>query len=174
MPLARRNLGSPFTFIVEAASFSPTITNGAQRYFAEDATNDLMEDSLAFDTSTQEFATVDLTMPQNWDGGTITCQPGWRGTGSAAQTVQWGFSAVAVSNDDAMDAAPGTAQTSSDTWLADGDMHLGPATSAITIAGTPATGNADRIRLKVSRNPGSDDLSGDARLQYVAITVTLA
>lgn len=162
-----------FSFVIEAASFNPTITNGMQRYFAEDATNDLIEDSLAADTSTQEFATTDVTMPAGWDGGTITVQPAWRGTGSAAQTVVWGFSAVAVSNDDAMDAAPGTAQTSTDTWLADGDLHVGPATSAITIAGTPATGNADRIRLKASRNPASDTLSGDARLQYVIVTCTL-
>lgn len=161
------SLGTP-PMTLEAADFVPTVTNGAQRYVAEDPTNDLMEDSLAFDPSTQEFATVDFNPPAGYAGGTFTVTPAHRLTGSAAQTVQWGFSAIFIRNDDAMDAAPGTVVTSDDTWLADGDYHVGPATSALTPGGTWATGS--RIRLKVQRNVASDNVSGDARLQNVLLT----
>ena len=154
-----------------AEDWKPTITNGAGRYYAEDATNDIIEDSLAFDTTTQEFATIDVAMPKRWNEGTVTFTPYWRTTGgSSSQTVQWGFSGVAVGDDDAADAAPGTAQTSSDTWIADSDLHVGPATAAITINGTPAAG--DVVRFKVSRNVASDDLGADARFQGAVLTFT--
>lgn len=172
---ARTNLGVAYgvqELWVPASAWVPTITNGAARYIAEDATNDLMEDSLAFDQTTQEFATWDWTPPKRWNGGTVTFVPYWRPPSGTltSQTVQFGFSGVAISNDDAADAAPGTAQTSSDTWIAATDLHIGPATSAITIAGTPA--DADMIRFKISRNVASDDLAGDARLQGVMLRWT--
>lgn len=163
-------IGTQTTYI-PAEQWKPTITNGASRYYAEDATNDLIEDSLSFSAATQQFATIDLFLPKKWNRGTITATPYWRTTGGGlAETVQWGFSGVAISNDDAADAAPGTAQTSSDTWIADSDLHVGPATAAITIAGTPAAG--DLIRLKVSRNVASDNLASAARLQGVLLTYT--
>lgn len=171
LPSSSRAVAGPQQLWLEAALFRPTITNGAARYYAEDATNDLIEDSLSFDPATQQFATVDFVLPKKWGRGTITIQPYWRTTGAgSAETVQWGFSAVAVSNDDAADAVPGTAQTSDDTWIADTDLHVGPATAAITIAGTPAAG--DLIRLKVSRNVASDNLASAARLQGVLLTFT--
>lgn len=168
--LAPSSIYGTETFFIKAAAFTPTTTNGAQRYLNEDPTNDLMEDSLAFDTTTQEFATIDIPLPIRWALGTVTFTPYWRGTGSAAQTVQWGFSAVAVSNDDAMDAAPGSVVTSSDTWLADGDLHIGPTTAACTIAGTPA--DYDFLRIKVQRDVASDNLGNDARFQGVLVTIT--
>ncbi len=56
----------------------------------------------------------------------------------------------------------GTAQTSTDTWIAQGDVHRGPESAAITIGGTPADG--DLVVFELSRVVGSDNMTGDARV----------
>jgi hypothetical protein len=72
--------------------------------------------------------------------------------------------AVACSNDDTLDVAFGTAQTSTDTLLTALDQHTGPTSSAITIAGSPAA--EDLVVFQVYRNAssGSDTLAVDAKL----------
>jgi hypothetical protein len=84
--------------------------------------------------------------------------------------VVFSLAGLAIGNDDAINAAMGTAQTSSDTWLAQNDLHVGPESSAITIAGTPAAG--DLVVFEVSRVVASDNMTGDARLIGLMLYVT--
>jgi hypothetical protein len=82
------------------------------------------------------------------------------------------MAAMALSNDDALDTAFGTAQSSTDTGGTTDDLYQGPECSAITIAGTPAEG--DVVFFRVARNPasGSDTLAVDARLHGVVLVMT--
>ena len=133
-------LGSYNTIWIGAGSMTPLSTNGAEAGVHEFATNDIMMDYLAFDATTEEFAAFSFVMPENWSLGTIKFKAYWLGASgcSAADTVEWELQAGALSNDDAVDAALGTAQVISDAITADGDLQITGASPAITIGGTPA------------------------------------
>lgn len=158
---------------VPALAMTSLVTNGAEPGSKEFATNDIMQDYLAFDTSTEEYAAFNVVMPENWDRSTIKAKFYWApydDTGSTSDTVEWEIAAGAISNDDAIDAALGTSQVISDTLLAgeSGDLHISNATPAITVGGSPALG--DLIHFKISRNvAGSDVYAKDALLFGVAI-----
>jgi uncharacterized cupin superfamily protein len=156
------------TLTIPAACWAPTITNGAGRSYTELATNDLMSETIDFDTTTQEFATFEWIPPQKWNAGTITFRVRWRAaSGTPAQTVDMALSGVAISNDDAEDAAPGTPVVVSDALISTGDHHISPESTAVTIAGTPA--KADKIFLRLQRNVSTDNLSADAMVEAVDI-----
>lgn len=146
---------------IPAHEFTPTTTNGcAALANVELATNDVQIEYLAFDPGTQEHATVSLVMPEGYDLGTIKAKFFWiPATGCTAEDdVIWGISAVAVSNDDTVDATFGTAVVVTDAVTAgvEADLHVSAATAAITIGGTPALG--DLIHIKVYRDA---DAAGD-------------
>lgn len=126
--------------------------------------------SLDFDGTTQEFAQFTLSLPRNWNNGTVTAKFYWTAA-SGSGTVQWGISGGAYSNDDALTVALGTAQTVDDTLIAANDLHITDATSAITLAGSPA--DSDFLAFQISRNPASDTLAVDAKLLGVVITLTI-
>lgn len=159
------------TIPVLAAAMQPATTNGAAAGVVETATNKVLYKTLDFDQTTQEFAGFAIPMPKSWNDGTITFQPIWTFASSSGGVV-WALQAVACSDGDAGDVAYGTEQTSTDTALTAGQVHIGPTSAAITIAGTPATN--DLIFFRVKRNPadGSDTLAADARLLGIRIFFT--
>lgn len=158
---------------IPAGAMYPRTTSGcAALTQVETTTNKINYKALDFDSSSQEFAQFAWQPPRNYNNGTIKITPYWTAA-SGSGGVVWGFSGGAFSDDDALDTALGTAQTSTDTFITAGDVHKGPQTSAITIAGTPA--DADYIIIQVSRNPsdGSDTLAVDARLLGISIEYTI-
>jgi hypothetical protein len=160
------------TILIPASALVPTDTNGAEVGTNEYATNDVEYDYLAFDGATEEFACVNIPFPENWDRSTVKAKFCWSSaTGStAADTVEWELALGAISNDDAIDAAYGTAQVISDALLANNgtDSQLSGATPAITVGGSPAL--HDTIQAKVSRNVGgTDDMTEDAWLFWILI-----
>ena len=168
--LAANGLTQGLTTIpILAAAMQPAATNGAAQAVLETGSNAVLYRTLDFDTTTQEFAGFTIPMPKNWNDGTVTFQPIWTAA-SGSGTVVWALQAVALSDDDAIDTAYGTEQTSTDTLLAAGDVHIGPTSSAITIAGTPATD--DMVFFRIKRVPGSDTLGVDARLIGIRLFFT--
>ena len=85
----------------------------------------------------------------------------------------WSFSAVAISDDDAYDAAFGTAVTSTDTGGTTDDLYQGPETAACTIAGTPAEGDTVVVQISRAVANGSDTLAVDARLHGFVMLYTI-
>lgn len=155
---------------IPSSAMWPRVTAGCSYLTRTEIATSLFNiQSLDFDPTTQEFAQFQVSLPRNWNNGTITAKVYWTAT-SGAGTVQWGISGGAYSNDDALTVAFGTAQTVDDTLIAANDLHITDATSAITLEGTPA--DADFIALQVSRNPASDTLNADAKLLGVIITIT--
>lgn len=158
-------------FFITAAAMWPRLTNGcAVLQQIEMLTSLFNVQALAFDQTTQEFAQFQVVLPRKWNNGTVTVVPYWTAQAGAG-TVQWGISGGAYSNDDALTVALGSEQTSDDTLIALNDLHIGPATSAITLAGTPA--DADFLAFQISRNPASDTLTGDALLLGVSVRLTV-
>lgn len=159
------------TLPVMAGAMQPATTNGAAAAAIETSSNKVLYKVLDFDTTTQEFAGFVVPFPKSWNLGTITFQPIWT-FASGSGGVVWALQGVALSDDDAGDTAYGTEQTSTDTALTAGDVHVGPTSSAITIGGTPAVGDAVFFRIKRNVADGSDTLAADARLIGLRIFFT--
>lgn len=158
------------TIWIPAGAMTSRTTNGAAIGSTESTTNKVMSRTLDFDASTAEYAQFTVTFPKSWDLGTVTAQFVWRATNTG--NVVWGLQGVAISDDDATDAAFGTAQTVTDGVTATGDTMVSAATSAITIGGTPADG--DLVVFQVYRDAanGSDTCAVDALLVGVKLIYT--
>ena len=102
---------------------------------AETAVNGVNYDYMAFTAGQKAF--FQYRMPVGWDEGTVTFRYLWTATGGAG-TVTMGLEGLALSDDDALDTAFGTQVTVTDTLLATNDVHVSPASAAVTIGGTPA------------------------------------
>lgn len=161
------------TIWVPAVAMYGRTTNGAAPGAVEMATNRNMIFSLDFDATTAEFAQFAVRMPRSWNEGTVTFAPSWSHPSTTTNFgVVWQLQGVAISDDDAQDVAFGTAQSSTDTGGTTNDLYIGPTSSAITIAGTPAA--QDYVLLQISRDPanGSDTMAVDARLHGVTLYFT--
>lgn len=156
------------TIWVPAGAMTPRTTNGPASATTESTTNDVMNKLLDFDQTTSEGAQFTVAFPKNWNLGTVTFIPYWTAA-SGSGTVTWTLAGVAISNDDVIDAAFGTAQSSTDTLIATTDVHVGPESSAITIAGTPA--QDDIVYFQVTRDV-ADTLTADARLIGIKVIYT--
>lgn len=160
------------TIWVPAAAMTARTTNGAASGTTESTTNKVMNKTLDFDTTTQEFAQFTVAFPKGWNEGTVTFVPYWTAA-SGSGGVVWGLAGVAVSNDDVIDAAFGTAQTSSDTLIATTDVHVGPESAAITIAGTPAVDDIVYFQVNRTVADAGDTLAADARLIGIKLIYTI-
>jgi len=139
------------------SNWKPTLTSGCgDRQQLELATNKNVVDYCPFDKDTIEYAYANVPMPEDYTGGTIYAKPYWLHPAATAFKVSWGLQGVAVSNDDTLDVAQGTARYSNDEGGTTGDLYIGPQQWLI-IAGTPAAG--DLIQFVTSRK--ADDATYD-------------
>lgn len=155
---------------IPASAITPRLTNGPSVGLTETSSNKIMVDSRDFDQSTAEYAQFRIPMPKRWNEGTVKAQFYW--TAGSTGNVVWACRAVAVSDDDALDATFGTAQTVTDGVTAANDVMISAQTSSVTVGGTPATG--DWVVFEVYRDAasGSDTLAADAKLLGVKLILT--
>jgi hypothetical protein len=153
---------------IPAGAWGTVTTNGAEFAELELATNDIMLQSFNFDTTTSEKIQFWWHPPSNWNAGTITFQPYWTAA-SGSGTAIFSLAGQSLADSDAIDQALGTVQTSTDTLITANDMHIGPESSAITIA--DATKN-EPVILQVARDI-SDTLGVDAKLIGIKIIYTI-
>ena len=111
-------------------------------------------------------------MPSSWNEGTVTFRPIWTAA-SGSGNVVWKLEGLARGDDDAISGTFSGGQTSTDALIAAGDVHRGPESSAITIAGTPAANDVVFFRVSRDADNGSDTLSVDARLIGIELFITL-
>jgi hypothetical protein len=135
-------------------------------------TNKVAIDSLNFDGTTAEYAMWRISMPIEWDEGTLKVKVFWRGaTGcSNADGVAWDIDAVCIRNDDLSDTAFGTKVTVTDTIInTTADLQITSASSAMTVAGTIAEDAEIYIRIKRDPANGSDTMTEDAQLSGIKV-----
>jgi hypothetical protein len=156
---------------IPAAAWIPRTTTGAGIDSRELSTNKINTDELLFDAGTDEFAQAMIVMPNNWNAGTVTAKFHWTASTGSGDVV-WGLQGRAYANDDALDQAMGTAQTATDTLTATNDVDISPATSAITLGGTSASGNPVIFQVYRDADAAGDTLGADARLLGVEISYT--
>lgn len=161
------------TLWVPAAAMYPSTTNGCSD-IAQVETTALRPDlkCLDFDASSDEFAQFAVAFPSIWNEGTITYQPFWTVTGTNTGTVAWQLGGVAVSNDDTIDVVFGTlvATTALAHSGASNDLMVSAESGAVTIAGTPASG--DLCFFQINRDVSADTQTGDARLLGIKLLYT--
>jgi hypothetical protein len=151
-----------------AQVWTPRETNGAVPQLRELATNDIMINTLLFDPTTSWAAHFSMAMPKSWNEGTVTYVPFWTAA-SGSGTVIWDLAGRAYGDSDALDTAPGTAISVTDTLLTANDLHKGPTSAAVTMAGSPA--EDDLIILEISLDVAGT-LAVDAELIGVMVYVT--
>lgn len=170
---ARAPATQKHTIWLPAGSFMPTTTAGAAYASQEMPTNDVMVSGFDFSATTDQKIQTTIAMPKSWDEGTITAQVFWKdATTAGTGDVVWGVRALAVSNDDALDAAFGTAQTATDTFIAAGDLHIAPVTAAITPSGTAAEGDLLVVEVYRDGDAGGDTYTQNARFMGVKLIYT--
>lgn len=158
---------------IPAGAMTPFITSGAGVGLIEMATNKNIVRTLDFDATTAESAAFEIAMPKSWDEGTLSFIPIWSHPATATNFgVVWSLSAVARGNDDALDAAFGTAVTSADTGGTANDLYRGPESAAMTVGGTPAENDVIDFRIQRTPADASDTLAVDARLHGIVLKYT--
>ena len=162
------------TIWVPANAMYPATTNGCADIAQTELTAGQPElKSLDFDASSDEKAQFAVAFPKSWNEGTVTYQAFFTANSTNTGNAIWTLSGVAVSDNDAIDAAFGTAVsvTKAHSGTAN-DLDVTAESSAITIAGSPAAG--DDVFFQVTRDAdnGSDTLSADAKLLGIKLFFT--
>jgi hypothetical protein len=164
--------GKQTVFIPAGAMYART-DNGASAGGFETTTNKVNMKSLDFDPSTQKYAQFGIRMPKSWNRGTVTFMALWS---HAATTVNFGVAfslrAVAISDNEAIEAAFGTAVVVTDTGGTTDRLYQTGESTAVTIAGTPAAN--DYVVFEVARVPADagDTMAINARLHGVVLFYT--
>ena len=160
---------------VPATAMRPASTNGCAAITDVETTATRPDmQVLDFDSSTQEYAQFSVAMPKSWNEGTVTAQFYWTHATAVSTDVIWGIQGLCVSDNDTIDTTYGTAQTVTDTFHNTAeDLAVTAATSAITLAGTPAAGDLAFFQVYRDADAGGDTTnSTDARLIGVKINYT--
>ncbi len=166
-------VGTATMWIPAIAMVSPD-TNGAELAASETTATRPEIKVLDFDSSTREHAQFSVAMPKSWNLGTVTAKFYWTHATAVATDVIWGIQGVVVSDNDTIDIAYGTAVTVTDTFHnAAEDLAVTAATSAMTLAGTPADDDLAYFQVYRAASTGGDTTnSTDARLLGVKILFT--
>jgi len=162
------------TIWIPAGAMRPTVSNGCAPITEVETTSGRPDmQVLDFDATSDEHAQFSIAFPKSWNEGTITFQVYWTTTATDTDGVAWGLQGVAVSDNDTIDVAYGTAVVVTDDALgAAEDQCVTAESSAVTIAGTPAVGDICYFRIFRDVSDANDDMTEDARLIGVKIFFT--
>ena len=172
-PISAADVLGTKTVYTPAPAMSPATTNGCAVLAQTELTAGRPElVTLDFDGTSDEYALFSYPFPKGWNGGTITARFHYTVSAAVSTTVKWDLQAVAVGDNDTIDAAFGTLQSVTDTFHGtSNDQATTADTAAITIAGTPADG--DVCYFRVGRDPDNDTTSQDARLIGISVLYTV-
>ena len=161
------------TIFVPSTAMYGTETNGADSQTVETTATRPDLKVLDFDASTQEYAQFAIAMPKSWNLGTVTFQAFWSPSNTDTGNCIFGLQGVGVANDNTADIAFGTAAEVTDAGGgAVEDVLVTSASSAITIAGTPADDDYTFFQVYRDAADGSDTFTGDARLLGIKLFYT--
>jgi len=162
------------TVFIPSNAMTAATTNGCGGV-ASTETTALRPDIIAlpFDGAADEHAQFSFTFPKSWDEGTLTYRARWASSGAVSTGVAIALMAVAVSDNDTIDVAFGTAIVVTDDNGGTAEVERATATSAaLTVAGTPAAG--DRVNFDVYRDvsDANDDMTQDMLLIGIELFFT--
>jgi hypothetical protein len=129
---------------------------------------------LDFDTAADEHAQFSVAFPKRWDEGTVTFKAYWtQSVGAVTTGVAIGLQGLAVSDNETIDAAYGTAVlVTDDAQGAVEEVYVTAESADITIAGTPVAEDLCFFRIYRDVSDANDDLAGDMRLLGIKLYYT--
>ena len=112
-----------------------------------------------------------MAFPKSWNESTITFRAFFTVSGTNTGTVSWALSGVATADDDAIDAAFGTAvaPTAKAHSGTSGDIDVTAESGGVTIAGRA---DDSMVFFNILRDVSADSQTGDARLLGIQIFFT--
>jgi hypothetical protein len=173
--MARPVLGR-YPLWVPAGAMKPRSSNGcAPLATVETSTNKVNLNTLDFDPSADEYAQFTFPAIKGWDKSTITAKFNWKHASTTTNFgVRWQAQGVALSDGDDGDTAYGTAQVVDDTGGTTNKNYWSAETPAITIAGSPATGDTVFMQVgRVGSNSAQDTMAIDAGLIGVVLYLNM-
>lgn len=169
----RTNLGIAYgkhTIWVPASAMKVRTTNGGLAANTETSTNKVQIAGIDFDAATNQYAQFSVYMPKSYDAGTLTAVFVWEHPSTTTNfAVVWGVQSFALGDNTTMDTAFGTAQEVTDTGGTTNAQYVSAATSAMTMANTPAGEKMAWFQVYRNAASGSDTLAVNARLLGVSI-----
>ena len=163
-------------YLAAGRDLKPMITGGCGAAAQiEMGTNKNVYDCLAFDKTTEEYAYANFVMPGDYTGGNLYFVYHWT---HPATTTNFGVffycRAVAITNNQSLDVAWGTATGTADTGGITSRLYTSSLSAALTCGGSPVANKW--INLKINRYPtgAEDNLDVDAYLLGVMIWYPVA
>ena len=128
---------------------------------------------LDFDASTAQYAQFAIAMPKSWNLGTVTYQVFWSPSTTNTGNCIFGLQGVSCTEGDTADVAFGTAIEVTDAGIGTvEDVQMTAASSAMTIAGSPADDDQTFFQLYRDAADGSDTFTGEARVLGIKLFYT--
>lgn len=148
-------------------NFKPMLTAGCGASSQiEMGTNKNVYDILPFDPNVNEYAYVNIGMPEDWDGNPVSFYIYW--THPATTTnfgVRWGMWGVSLNNANNLDSAiTGSVQHTLDTGGSTHHLYISSLISNMTFNGSPEAGELAHIRIYRNGINAGDNLAVDAYL----------
>ncbi len=161
---------------VPAVAMYPTNTGGCAAIALTETTAGRPDMyTLDFDASSDENAQFSIAMPSYWNEGTLTYKVYWTTAATDTDGVAWSVAGVAVSDNDTIDVAFGTAVVVTDDALgAAEDLMVTAESGAVTIAGSPAAGDLCYFNIERDVSDANDDMAEDAKLIGIKLFYTIA
>jgi len=160
---------------VPAVAMYPTNTGGCAAIALTETTAGRPDMyTLDFDASSDENAQFSVAFPSYWNEGTITYKVYWTTAATDTDGVAWSVAGVAVSDNDTIDVAFGTAVVVTDDALgAAEDLMVTAESGAVTIAGSPAAGDLCYFNIERDVSDANDDMAEDAKLIGIKLFYTI-
>lgn len=152
------------TIWVPASAMWSAITNGVTENQTEQTTNKNNSRTLSLPkTAGKVYFHFTVAFPKAYNNGTLTYKPYWMMNSTSTNSWVSGLQAVALSDNDALDVAYGTAQEVTDAGQGSAYRnYIGAESSAMTVAGSPAAEDLIDFRGYRDGGNGSDTLTGIA------------
>ena len=164
--------GKETIWIPAAAMLSPT-TNGADSATAETTATRPDLNVFDFDASTKQYTQFTIAMPKSWNEGTLTYKVYWSPSTTNTGNAIFGLQGVACADGDTIDVAYGTAIEITDAGIGTvEDQQITSESSAMTVAGSPASGEQSYFQLYRDAADGSDTFTGECRVLGIKLFYT--
>ena len=164
--------GTETMWIPATAFYLPTTNPCDQASVETTATRPELK-VLDFDASTAQYAQFAIAMPKSWNLGTVTYQVFWSPSTTNTGNCIFGLQGVSCTEGDTADVVFGTAQEVTDAGIGTvEDIQMTSASSAMTIAGSPADDDQTFFQLYRDAADGSDTFTGEARVLGIKLFYT--
>ena len=144
----------------------------ANTNYYDSGSNDNFYYARSFDDGATRYIQFQYSLP-GWDGGTISFKPYWIPDALASSgNVHFEMAGVALGDNSLINTSVGTYVNSIDDFL-NPRLHIGPESSAITLASSGSITDSALIHFIIRRRTSIDTLNGLAHLVGVRIFYTV-